>query len=419
MNSGDLIASFAEFAREKNIDRPTMITILEDVFRTMIRKKYGTDENFDIILNPETGDLEMWRTREIVDDNSEDIWDFDKITLEDAQKIEPDFEIGEEVAEEVKLIDFGRRVVQTARQTLIQKIKDLEKEMLFDQYKDQKGELVNVEIHQVLSREVICIDNEGNELSLPKSLQIPKDRFRKGYSLRAVIHDVELNNGSPRIILSRTSPVFLERLFEQEIPEIQDGIIAVKKVVREPGERAKVAVESYDERIDPVGACVGMRGSRIHNVVRELENENIDVIQWTENTSLLISRALSPAKISSVKLDEDNKRASVYLPQPDEVSKAIGRGGLNIKLASRLVGWELDVFREIAPNEIEIDDVDLKEFSDEIDGWVLSEFRKIGLDTAKAVLELERTELVRRTELEEETIAEVLAILEREFEQED
>lgn len=416
MQSGDLIASFAEFAREKNIDRPTMIAILEEVFRTMIRKKYGTDENFDIILNPETGDLEMWRTREIVDDESEDIWDFDKIPLADAQKIEPDFEIGEEVAEEVKLEDFGRRVVQTARQTLIQKIKDLEKEMLFEQYKDQKGELVNVEVHQVLSREVICIDNEGNELSLPKSLQIPKDRFRKGYSIKAVIHEVELNNGNPRILLSRTSPVFLERLFEQEIPEIQDGIISIRKVVREPGERAKVAVESNDDRIDPVGACVGMRGSRIHNVVRELENENIDVIQWTDNMSLLISRALSPAKISSVKLDEEAKRASVYLPLPDEVSKAIGRGGLNIKLASRLVGWELDVFREIAENEIEIDDVDLMEFSDEIDGWVLSEFRKIGLDTAKAVLDLEKSELVRRTELEEETIDDVLAVLAREFE---
>lgn len=416
MHSGELIASFAEFAREKNIDRPTMIAILEDVFRTMIRKKYDTDENFDIVLNPETGDLEMWRTREIVDDNSEDIWDFDKIPLSEAQKIEPDFEIGEEVAEEVKLIDFGRRVVQTARQTLIQKIKDLEKEMLFDQYKDLKGELVNVEVYQTLSREIICIDNEGNELSLPKNLQIPKDRFRKGNTLRAVIHEVELNNGSPRIILSRTSPVFLERLFEQEIPEIQDNIITIKKVVREPGERAKVAVESYDDRIDPVGACVGMRGSRIHNVVRELENENIDVIQWTDNVSLLISRALSPAKISSVKLDEDSKRATVYLPRPDEVSKAIGRGGLNIKLASRLIGWEIDVLREMAENEIEIDDVDLMEFTDEIDAWIIQELRKIGLDSARSVLNLGKEELVRRTELEEETIEEVISILNKEFE---
>ena len=414
MHSGDLVASFAEFAREKNIDRPTMIAILEDVLRTMIRKKYEDDHNFDIILNAETGDLEMWRTREIVDDNSEDIWDLDKIPLSEARKIEPDFEIGEEVAEEVKLEHFGRRVVQTARQTLIQRIKDLEKEMLYNQYKDLVGELVTVEVYQILGREVICIDQDGNELSLPKFEQIPKDRFRKGNSIRAVIHKAELNNGNPRVLLSRTSPVFLERLFEQEIPEIIDGLISIRKIVREPGERAKVAVESFDDRIDPVGACVGMKGSRIHSIVRELENENIDVIQWTDNMPLLISRALSPAKISSVQIDDNKERASVFL-KPDQVSLAIGKSGLNIKLASRLIGMELDVFRDVEQDFIE-EDVDLTEFSDEIDEWILKELHKIGLDTAKSVLALTKEELVRRTELEEETIEDVLEILAKEFE---
>ncbi|AWV98349.1 transcription termination factor NusA [Arcticibacterium luteifluviistationis] len=414
MDSGDLVASFSEFAREKNIDRPTMIAVLEDVLRTMIRKKYEDDHNFDIILNAETGDLEMWRTREIVDDNSEDIWDTDKIPLTEARKIEPDFEIGEEVAEEVKLIDFGRRVVQTARQTLIQKIKDLEKEMLYDLYKDQVGELLTVDVYQILGREVICLDMDGNELSLPKFEQIPKDRFRKGNSIRAVVHKAELNNGNPRVLLSRTSPVFLERLFEQEIPEILDGLISIKKIVREPGDRAKVAVESFDDRIDPVGACVGMKGSRIHSIVRELENENIDVIQWTDNTHLFISRALSPAKISSVQIDENGERASVFL-KPDQVSLAIGRGGLNIKLASRLIGMELDVFRDVEQDFIE-EDVDLTEFSDEIEAWVLKELHGIGLDTAKSVLALNKEELVRRTELEESTVVEVLAILASEFE---
>lgn len=414
MHSGDLVASFAEFAREKNIDRPTMIAILEDVLRTMIRKKYEDDHNFDIILNAETGDLEMWRTREIVDDNSEDIWDLDKIPLSEARKIEPDFEIGEEVAEEVKLEHFGRRVVQTARQTLIQRIKDLEKEMLYNQYKDLVGELVTVEVYQILGREVICIDQDGNELSLPKFEQIPKDRFRKGNSIRAVIHKAELNNGNPRVLLSRTSPVFLERLFEQEIPEIIDGLISIRKIVREPGERAKVAVESFDDRIDPVGACVGMKGSRIHSIVRELENENIDVIQWTDNMPLLISRALSPAKISSVQIDDNKERASVFL-KPDQVSLAIGKSGLNIKLASRLIGMELDVFRDVEQDFIE-EDVDLTEFSDEIDEWILKELHKIGLDTAKSVLALTKEELVRRTELEEETIEDVLDILAKEFE---
>lgn len=413
MHSGDLIESFAEFAREKNIDRPTMIAILEDVLRTMIRKAYGDDHNFDIILNAESGDLEMWRTREIVDDNSEDIWDTDKIPLSDAKKIEPDFEIGEEVAEEVKIEDFGRRIVQTARQTLIQKVKDLEKEMLFDQYKDQVGELVTVDVYQILGKEVICMDEEGNELSLPKVEQIPKDRFRKGTSIRAIIHKVEINNGNPKLTLSRTSPVFLERLFELEIPEIQDGVISIRKIVREPGERAKVAVESFDDRIDPVGACVGMKGSRIHSIVRELENENIDVIQWTENTNLLISRSLSPAKISNIRINENNERVSVFL-KPDQVSLAIGKGGLNIKLASKLIGLEIDVFRDIE-GVVEEEDVDLMEFTDEIDEWILLEFRKIGLDTAKSVLTIGKADLVRRTELEEETVDEVLDILRKEF----
>ena len=413
MHSGDLIESFAEFAREKNIDRPTMIAILEDVLRTMIRKAYGDDHNFDIILNAESGDLEMWRTREIVDDNSEDIWDTDKIPLTEAKKIEPDFEIGEEVAEEVKIEDFGRRIVQTARQTLIQKVKDLEKEMLFDQYKDQVGELVTVDVYQILGKEVICIDEEGNELSLPKGEQIPKDRFRKGTSIRAIIHKVEINNGNPKLTLSRTSPVFLERLFELEIPEIQDGVISIRKIVREPGERAKVAVESFDDRIDPVGACVGMKGSRIHSIVRELENENIDVIQWTENTNLLISRSLSPAKISNIRINENNERVSVFL-KPDQVSLAIGKGGLNIKLASKLIGLEIDVFRDIE-GVVEEEDVDLMEFTDEIDEWILLEFRKIGLDTAKSVLTIGKADLVRRTELEEETVDEVLDILRKEF----
>lgn len=414
MHSGDLIASFSDFAREKNIDRPTMISILEEVFRTMIRKKYEDDHNFDIILNPESGDLEIWRTRLIVDDNSEDIWDTDKIPLKEAKKIEPDFEIGEEVAEEIKLEHFGRRIVQTARQTLIQKIKDLEKEMLYDQYKDQVGEMVSVEVYQILSREVICIDPDGNELTLPRFEQISKDRFRKGNNIRAVIHKAELNNGNPRVILSRTSPVFLERLFEQEIPEITDGIIAVKKIVREPGERAKVAVESFDDRIDPVGACVGMKGSRIHSIVRELENENIDVIQFTDNQHLLISRALSPAKITTVQIDDSGDRASVFL-KPDQVSLAIGKGGLNIKLASRLVGMELDVFRDVEQDFIE-EDVDLMEFKDEIEEWILVEFRKIGLDTAKSVLALSKEDLVRRTELEEESVVDVLDVLRKEFE---
>lgn len=408
-----MIESFAEFASNKNIDRPTMIRILEDVFRTMIRKKFENDDNFDIIINADKGDLEIWRIREIVDDNSEDIWDYDKISLSEAKKIEADFEIGEEVAEEIKLIDFGRRAVMTARQTLMQKVKDLEKDILFEKYKELVGEIISAEVYQILSREVLLIDVEGNELIIPKSEQIPKDRARKGETVRAVVHRVEMVNGNPRIILSRTSPVFLERLFESEVPEVYDGLITMKKVVREPGERAKVAVESYDDRIDPVGACVGMKGSRIHSIVRELQNENIDVINFTDNLELYIARALSPAKISSLKIDKDEGRVSVYL-KPDQVSLAIGKGGQNIKLASKLVEMEIDVFREIGTFEEE--DVDLEEFSDEIESWIIDELKRIGLDTAKSVLTISKEDLIRRTDLEEETINDVFGILSKEFE---
>lgn len=414
MDAHELIQSFAEFAKQKNIDRPTMIRILEDVFRNMIKKKFGSDEKFDIIVNSDKGDLEIYRFREIVDDNSEDIWDFDKISLSEAHKIEPDFEVGEEVSEQIFIDDFGRRAVTTARQTLIQKVKDLEKDILFQKYKDIVGEIISGEVYQVLSREVLLTDAEGNEVSIPRNEQIPKDRYRKGENVRAIVHKVEMVNGNPKIILSRTSPVFLERLFEQEVPEVYDGLITIKKVVREPGERAKVAVESYDDRIDPVGACVGMKGSRIHAIVRELQNENIDVINYTENLELYIQRALSPAKIGSIKIDKDNGRVSVYL-KPDQVSLAIGKGGLNIKLASRLVGYEIDVFRELAEGQSE-EDVDLSEFSDEIEAWVIDELNRIGLDTAKSVLALSKEELVRRTDLEEETIEGVLNILKKEFE---
>ncbi len=415
MNSSVLIESFAEFAKFKNIDRPTMMRILEDVFRTMIRKKWNTDENFDIILNVEKGDLEIWRNREIVDDNSEDIWDHDKISLTDARKIEPDFEVGEEVSEEIQLEDFGRRAVLTARQTLIQRIKDMEKELLFQKYKDQVGEIISGEVYQVWNREVLLLDQEENELLIPKGEQIPKDRYRKGDQVRAVVQRVEIVNGNPKIILSRTSPAFLERLFENEVPEIFDGLIAIKKIVREPGERAKVAVESFDDRIDPVGACVGMKGSRIHSIVRELENENIDVINYTDNLELYIQRALSPAKISSMKIDEETGRVSVFL-KPDQVSLAIGKGGQNIKLASKLVDMEIDVFRESESYE---EDISLEEFTDEIEDWVIAELRRIGLDTAKSVLAVSKEDLLRRTELEEETIDDVLSVLREELEEED
>ncbi len=414
MDISNLIESFADFAKQKNIDRPTMIRILEDVFRTMIKKKYVNDDNFDIIINADKGDLEIYRIREIVDDDSEDIWEHDKISLSEARKIEPDFEVGEEVSEPIEIEDFGRRAVTTARQTLMQKVKDLEKDILFQKYKEIVGEIITGEVYQVLSREVLLTDAEGNEISIPRGEQIPKDRYRKGENVRAIVHKVEMVNGNPKIVLSRTSPVLLERLFEQEVPEVYDGLITIKKAVREPGERAKVAVESYDDRIDPVGACVGMKGSRIHAIVRELQNENIDVINYTENLELFIQRALSPAKIVSIKIDKDTNRVSVYL-KPDQVSLAIGKGGLNIKLASRLVGMEIDVFRELGEQTAE-EDVDLDEFSDEIEGWVIDQLKQIGLDTAKSVLALNKEELVRRTDLEEETVENVVAVLSKEFE---
>ncbi|MBX2840913.1 MAG: transcription termination factor NusA [Flammeovirgaceae bacterium] len=414
MNSSILIESFADFAKLKNIDRPTMIRILEDVFRTMVRRKFGTDQNFDVIINVDKGDLEIWRYREIVEDDAEVEDENLTIRLSLAKKIETDFEVGEEVAEEVKILDFGRRQVQTARQTLIQKVKDLEKDILFQKYKDLVGEMVTCEVYQVLSRELILIDGEKNELSLPKTEQIYKDRFRKGDSVRSIIHRVEMVNNNPKIILSRTSPVFLERLFEGEVPEVFDGLITIKKVVREPGERAKVAVESYDDRIDPVGACVGMKGSRIHSIVRELQNENIDVINYTDNIDLYIARALSPAKINNIKVDEDNGRVSVFLNR-DQVSLAIGKGGQNIKLASKLVGMEIDVFRELGDFEDDDEDVELREFVDVIDEWMIDELKRIGLDTAKTVLAISPQDLLRRTELEEESIDFIRETLRKEF----
>ncbi|MCU0446046.1 MAG: transcription termination factor NusA [Microscillaceae bacterium] len=409
------IDSFAEFARSKNIDSVTMTTLLEEIFRTMIRKKYGSDKNFDVIINTDNGDLEMRRFRLVVADTAEDVNESDKISLTEARKIDADFEIGEEVAEDIYLEDFGRRTILTARQTLIQKIKDLEKDSLFHKYEAMRGTIITAEIYQILgkdAREVLLLDTEGNELILPKSQQIPRDKFRKGDMLKAVVEKVDMINGAPKVILSRTSPAFLERLFEQEIPEITDGIIAIRKVVREPGERAKVAVESFDDRIDPVGACVGMKGSRIHSIVRELNNENIDVINYTDNIELYITRALSPAKITNIVLNRN--RASVFL-RPDQVSLAIGRGGHNIKLAGKLVGYEIDVFRENDEYEEE-EDVELTEFNDEIDEWIIKELQRIGLDTAKSVLNVGREELIKRTDLEEETIDEVLDMFRREFE---
>ena len=413
MDTKILIQSFTEFAKQKNVDRPTMIRILQDVFRAMIKKKYENDENFDIVINADKGDLEIMRFREVVDDNSEDIWDFDKIAISDAKKIEEDFVVGDEVAEEIKIEDFGRRAVILAKQTLIQRVKDLEKEIIISKYEDLVGEIITGEIYQILSREVLLVDVEGNEISLPRSEQIPKDRYRKGDSLRGIILSVEMFRGNPKITLSRTNPKFLEKLFEKEVPEIFDGLITIKKVVREPGERAKICVESYDDRIDPVGACVGMNGSRIHSIVRELQNENIDVINFTDNTDLYIIRALSPAKITSLKIEKENKRVSVYL-KPDQVSLAIGKGGQNIKLASRLLDLEIDVFREL--DDLQEEDVDLEEFSDEIEGWIIDELKRIGLDTAKAVLNIEKDDLLKRSDLEEETVDNVRATLKKEFE---
>ena len=413
MDTKVLIQSFTEFAKQKNVDRPTMIRILQDVFRAMIKKKYQEDENFDIVINADKGDLEIMRFREIVDDNSEDIWDFDKIKLSDAKNIEKDFEIGDEVAEEIKIEDFGRRAIILAKQTLIQRVKDLEKEVIINKYEELVGEIITGEIYQILSREVLLVDNEGNEISLPRSEQIYKDKYRKGDTLRGAVTSVEMFRGNPKITLSRTSPIFLEKLFENEVPEISDGLITIKKVVREPGERAKICVESYDDRIDPVGACVGMNGSRIHSIVRELQNENIDVINFTDNQELYITRALSPAKITSMNIDNEVKRVSVYL-KPDQVSLAIGKGGQNIKLASRLLELEIDVFREL--DETQEEDVDLDEFSDEIEGWIIDELKRIGLDTAKAVLNLDKDDLIKRSDLEEGTVDTLISTLNKEFE---
>ena len=412
MEKINLTESFAEFKEFKDIDRPTLMNILETVFRNMIIKKYGSDDNFDIIINIDKGDLEVWRNREIVEDGEvED--ENSQIAYSDAIKIEPDFEVGEEVSETVKMLDFGRRAVLALRQNLISKVLELEKDNIFKNYKDRVGDIITGEVYQVWKRELLVLDDEGNELLLPKTEQIPNDYFKKGDSLRGVVSSVEMRNNKPVITLSRTSPVFLERLFEMEVPEIFDGLITIKNIVREPGERAKVAVESYDDRIDPVGACVGMKGSRIHGIVRELRNENIDVINYTTNTQLYITRALSPAKINSIKLDDETGRAEVYL-NPDQVSLAIGKGGHNIKLAGKLTGYEIDVFRD--QDEETQDDVALDEFSDEIEAWILDAFKSIGCDTARSVLELSVDDLVKRTDLEVETVEEIRNILKSEFE---
>ncbi len=411
MDSINLVESFSEFKEFKNIDRATMMHILEEVFRHMLIKKHGSDDNFDIIVNIDKGDLEVWRNREIVEDGEvED--DNSEIAYSEAIKIEPDFEIGEEVSEEVKMVDFGRREILAIRQNLISKIQEYEKDNVYKKYKDKIGEIITGEVYQVWKKEILVLDDEDIELILPKSEQIPSDFYRKGDTIRAIVLKVEMKNANPYIMISRTSPVFLERLFEAEVPEVYDGLITIKNIVREPGERAKVAVESYDDRIDPVGACVGMKGSRIHSIVRELKNENIDVINYTTNSSLFITRALSPAKIVNVKLNEDRKRADVYL-KPDQVSLAIGKGGFNIKLAGKLTGYEIDVYRD---TDVDVEDVDLKEFSDEIDLWIINEFKAIGCDTAKSVLSITKEELVNRTDLEEETVNEVLKILKAEFE---
>ena len=407
-----LIDSFSEFKDDKLIDRVTLMAILEDVFRNALKKKFGSDENFDIIINPDKGDMEIWRRRVIVADDDLDL-ENEEITLTEARKIEPDFEIGEEVSEEVKLIDLGRRAILALRQNLISKIHEHDNTNLYKQFKDLIGDIYTAEVHHVRPRVVILVDDEGNEIVLPKEKQIPSDFFRKGDNVRGIIESVELKGNKPQIVMSRTSEKFLEKLFEQEIPEVFDGLIMVKNVVRIPGEKAKVAVDSYDDRIDPVGACVGMKGSRIHGIVRELGNENIDVINYTSNIQLYITRALSPAKVSSIKINEETKRAEVYL-KLEEVSKAIGRGGHNIKLAGQLTGYELDVIREGNVAEEE-DDVELTEFSDEIEEWVIEEFAKIGLDTARSILKQDVNDLVRRTDLEEETILDVMRILKEEF----
>ena len=416
MASINLIESFQEFKEAENIDRPTLMKVMEDVFKTLIRKKYGSDENFDVIVNDQKGDLEIFRRRTIVEDD--DLYNtLTEIEYKDAIKIEPDYQVGEELYEEVDIQkEFGRRAILAGKQTLAARINDLKKNILIKKYEDRVGEIVTGEVYQVWKKEVLILDEDGNEMLLPKSEQIPSDYFKKGETIRAVVKKVELKNSQAVIILSRTSPVFLEKLLEIEVPEIFDGLIVIKKIVRDPGERAKVAVESFDDRIDPVGACVGMKGSRIHGIVRELKNENIDVINWTSNIQLLIQRSLTPARITSMELDNENKHANVYL-KPDQVSLAIGRRGVNIKLASELTGYELDVYRD-NEGEVEGFDIDLDEFSDEIETWVIDELKRVGCDTARSVLDLTAEELERRTDLEKETIAEVRKVLKEEFEKE-
>ncbi|MCP3929074.1 MAG: transcription termination/antitermination protein NusA [Bacteroidetes bacterium] len=414
MNMMNLVDTFSEFKEGKNIDRPTMVRVLEDVFRTLIRKKYGSDENFDVIVNTTKGDLELWRVREIVPDG-EVTDDRSQVSISEALSIDEDYEIGEECYEQLHLKDFGRRAIMAARQTLISRIMELEKDEIYKSYMDRVGEIVLGEVHQILKREILILDDAtGNELVLPRNEMIKKDFFRKGDMVRGVIKSVEMKNNNPVVVMSRTDNAFLEKLMEQEVPEIEDGLITVQRIVRIPGERAKVAVESYDDRIDPVGACVGMKGSRIHGIVRELNNENIDIVNFTNNLTLFIQRSLTPAKVSKIELDTESMRAQVFL-EPDQVSLAIGKGGTNIKLASKLTGFEIDVYRNV--NEVEIDDVDLDEFSDEIEGWIIDELKGIGCDTARSVLNLSMKELVRRTDLEEETVKELTKILEAEFEE--
>ena len=409
----NMIETFREFKENKNIDRTTLVSVLEESFRNVIAKIFGSDENFDVIVNPDKGDFEIYRNRVVVADT--DVEDQNKqLSLSEAQKIDPDYEIGEDVSETIEFAKFGRRAILNLRQTLASKILELEHDSLYNKYKDRVGQIISGEVYQTWKREVLIVDDENNELILPKSEQIPNDQYRKGETIRAVILRVDNENNNPKIILSRTSPVFLERLLEGEVPEINDGLISIKNIARMPGERAKVAVESYDERIDPVGACVGVKGSRVHGIVRELGNENIDVINYTSNIKLYIQRSLSPAKVSSINIDEENHKAEVYL-QPEEVSLAIGRGGLNIKLASMLTGYTIDVFREIEDNEAE-EDIYLDEFADEIDQWVIDSIKRIGLDTAKAVINAPRDMLVEKADLEEETVDNVLNILKAEFE---